>query len=175
MVVAFPQLSLDVYIALSLVLATPWLYLVFTSTSTTKTSKILSTLLLLHTLYLLHALLVSPPPNIFKSLGLPVNIPSEYLQARLLEVYGGEQNIPTHLASLPKRLGLMELRSLYVRYVSFSLSLKSYPPHGSSRRFGHQVITSCSYCQSSDDYALYAIPAPFLEYTREIAFVGVSF
>ena len=127
MVVAFPQLSLDVYIALSLVLATPWLYSVFTSTSTTKTSKTLSTLLLLHTLYLLHALLVSPPPNIFKSLGLPVNIPSEYLQAKLLEVYG-ERNIPTHLASLPKRLGLMELRSLYVRYVSFQIRLPSPIP-----------------------------------------------
>ena len=40
-------------------------------------------------------------------------------------------------------------------------------------RFGHQVLTTCSYCQSFDDFALYAFPGPLLEYIREIAFVGV--
>jgi hypothetical protein len=66
-------------------------------------------------LYMFHALLVSPPQNIFKSLRLPVNIPSEYLHAKLVATYGGETSIPASLAALPKRLGLMELRALYVR------------------------------------------------------------
>lgn len=40
-------------------------------------------------------------------------------------------------------------------------------------RFGHNVLTTCSYCHSYGDFALYAFPGPLLEYVREIAFVGV--
>lgn len=41
-------------------------------------------------------------------------------------------------------------------------------------RLGHEVIASCFYCQSADDYTLYAFPTPLSEYIREIAFIGVS-
>ena len=112
------QLSLDAYIALSFILATLWLYSASSPFSLLDSrnlkDRVLSTLLLLHTLYMLHALLVSPPQNIFKSLQLPLNAPSEYLHAKLVETYG-EKNIPPSLAALPKRLGLMDLRAQYVR------------------------------------------------------------
>ena len=39
--------------------------------------------------------------------------------------------------------------------------------------FGHDVLTSCSYCRSFNDYALYALPSALLEYVREIGFIGV--
>jgi len=39
-------------------------------------------------------------------------------------------------------------------------------------RFGHQVLTACSYCQSFNDYSLYALPSPLLEFIREIGFIG---
>jgi len=39
-------------------------------------------------------------------------------------------------------------------------------------RFGHEVVTACSYCQSFNDYALYALPIALLEYIREIGFIG---
>jgi len=117
MVLEIPQLSPHAYIAFCLVLATPLLYRMASPFSNdAKKVRTLSILLLLHTSYMFHALLVSPPQNIFKSLGLPVNIPSEYLYAKLVEVYGGEQNVPASLVSLSKRLGLMDVRSLYIRW-----------------------------------------------------------
>ena len=42
-----------------------------------------------------------------------------------------------------------------------------------SHSFGHEVLTACSYCQSFNDYALYALPPSLLEYIREIGFIGV--
>ena len=112
-VINLPQLSLDIYIALSLVIATPWLYYLF---STPKPSKIVSLLLLIHTLYILHALLVSQPRNIFKSLDLPPNVPADYLRERLVERLG-VIDLPPYLDVLLKRLGSMDFRSLYFRYV----------------------------------------------------------
>ena len=164
-----PELSLDAYIALSVVLATLWLYSSFSSKD-----RFLSAFLLLHTLYILHALLVSPPQNIFSSLKLPLNIPSEYLYAKLVESYGGETNLPSSVASLPKRLGSMELRTLYVRYIALTCPFLFHQVFKRLCRFGHEVITSCVHCRSSDDYALYAFPTPLSEYIREIAFIGVS-
>jgi len=156
-----PQLSLDTYIALGLVIATPWLYYLFSPYNSpskfTTRDQVLSFLLLIHTLYSLHPLLVSQPPNIFKSLNLPPNVQPDYLRQTLLEKLGGNvQNvtvIPPYLDTLLKRLGSMDTRSLYFR-------------------FGHEVLTACSYCQSFNDYALYALPSSLLEYIREIGFIG---
>jgi len=154
-----PQLSLDTYIALALVIATPWLYCLFSPPSKlTIRDQVLSFLLLFHTLYTLHALLVAQPPNIFKSLALPPNISPDYLREALTERLGvNEQNgtaIPQYLDTLLKRLGSMDMRSLYFR-------------------FGHEVLTACLYCQSFNDFALYALPTPLLEYIGEIGFIGV--
>ncbi|KAF8156855.1 hypothetical protein B0H34DRAFT_710809 [Crassisporium funariophilum] len=159
-----PQLSLDTYIALALVLATPWLYLTLSppsplssSASAPKSRKTqaLSLLLLAHTLYLLHALLVTPPPNIFAALAVPLNTPPLHLREALVAAFGGkEESVPGFLEVLVKRLGLMDLRTLYIR-------------------FGHDVMIRCSYCQSFDDFALYAFPGALWEYIREIAFIGV--
>ncbi|KIM42207.1 hypothetical protein M413DRAFT_129174 [Hebeloma cylindrosporum] len=149
-----PQLALDAYVAISLVIATPWLYHTFSSSSKSNTHQALSTLLLLHTLYILHALFVSPPQNIFKTLGLHLTASPEALRAGVADLYGAPQNVPPHLDTLLKKLGLMDLRLIYLR-------------------FGHHVLTTCSHCQSFDDFALYAFPGPLLEYIREIAFVGL--
>ena len=163
-----PQLPLDTYIAICLVIATPWLYRTFSSRS--STDQALSTLLLLHTLYILHALFVSPPQNIFKTLGLHLTASPEALRAGVAELYGGSQNVPQHLDTLLKKLGLMDLRMIYIRCVQLWM-LFSNSNFLSS--FGHHVLTTCSHCQSFDDFALYAFPGPLLEYIREIAFVGV--
>lgn len=121
MVWDLPRVPLDAYIAICVVISTPWLYQTFLSGKANKSLKVtlLSTLLLLHTLYMLHGLFVSPPQNVFKALGLPVNIPPEYLHAKLVEAYGAEEKVPPYLAMLSKRLGLMELRSLYIRCVRY--------------------------------------------------------
>jgi len=88
---------------------------------------------------------------------LPPNIQPDYLRETLVERLGGDgQNvtvIPAYLDTLLKRLGSMDTRSLYFR-------------------FGHEVLTACSYCHSFNDYALYALPSSLLEYIREIGFIG---
>ena len=112
-----PQLALDTYIALGLVIATPWLYYLFSSVSKSTKDQALSLLLLIHTLYTLHALLVAQPPNVFKSLDLPPNIPPDYLREKLLERLGQDVALPLYLDTLLKRLGLLDFRSLYFRYV----------------------------------------------------------
>ena len=117
-----PQLPLDTYIALGLVIATPWLYyLFFPYKKFTTRDQVLSLLLLIHTLYTLHALLVAQPPNIFKLLDLPPNVAPDYLREELVgRLGGGEQNvttIPPYLDTLLKRLGSMDMRLLYFRYV----------------------------------------------------------
>ena len=120
--ITIPQLSLDTYIALGLVIATPWLYYLFSpynhpSKFTTR-DQVLSLLLLIHTLYTLHPLLVAQPPNIFKFLDLPPNIPPDYLRETLVEKLGQNVTvIPASLDTLLKRLGSMDMRSLYFRYV----------------------------------------------------------
>jgi hypothetical protein len=39
-------------------------------------------------------------------------------------------------------------------------------------RFGQSVLQDCEYCHTYDEYALYALPRPLLEYIRETAVVG---
>ncbi len=120
-VMEVPELSVDTYAALCLVIITPWLYQTFKPFSTdrtkTRTEQAISALLLAHTLYMLYEILVSPPQNIFKAFGLGIGAPPEHLRAKVAETYGGEQNIPPHLLLLLKRLGLSDLRLLYVKWV----------------------------------------------------------
>ena len=173
-----PQLPLDSYIALALVIATPWLYHSFSPFSPEKPSKsakhqALSLLLLVHTLYILYALLVTQSLNIFKSLNLPPSVPPDILRERLLESFDG--NVPPYLDILLKRLGLIDLRSLYFRYVRvfFLGGGRTVWLRFLKNRFGHDALTTCSYCQSFNDFAIYAFPTPLLEYIREVAFIGV--
>ena len=120
-----PQLSIDNFAALCLVILTPWLYRTFRPFSTdpwkqTRLEQIVSTLLLVHTLFMLHALLVSPPQNIFKALGLGLGAAPEHLRAKIVDAYGSDENVPQHMTLLLKRLGLADLRLFYVRYVRSS-------------------------------------------------------
>jgi len=148
-----PQLPLDAYVALCLVIATPWLYRTFSSKS--SADQALSALLLLHTLYILYALLVSPPQNIFKTLGLHLTASPEALRAGVAELYGGGQNVPQHLDTLLKKLGLMDLRMIYIRCGSISYyacysrirtcfqgsGTRSSPP---ARTVIHSMISRCT-------------------------------
>lgn len=59
-----------------------------------------------------------------------------------------------------------EMDGLLRRLASFD-TRSLYP------RFGHNVLATCTYCQSFNDFAFYALPRPFLSYIREIAFIGV--
>jgi hypothetical protein len=40
-------------------------------------------------------------------------------------------------------------------------------------RFGHEVTTSCNYCQTYSDFALFALPTVLLQYIRTTFVVGL--
>jgi len=112
--------------------------------------SILSLLLLIHSLAILHALLLRPPPNLFSAFRIPLNTPTDTIRSLLLR----HSDLTPELEVLLKRLASFDTRSFYPR-------------------FGHNVLVACTYCQSFDDFALYALPRPLLAYIREIAFIGV--
>jgi hypothetical protein len=131
-------------------IAVPWLYSI--RNSPRRTQSILSLFLLIHSLYCLRNLLLRPP-NIFSALRIPLNTPTDSIRALLLRK-SDRLDLNPELESLLKRLASFDTRTLYPR-------------------FGHNVIATCTYCQSFDDFALYALPRPLLAYAREMAFIGV--
>ncbi|PPQ83074.1 hypothetical protein CVT24_012469, partial [Panaeolus cyanescens] len=144
-----PQLSLDNFTALALIISTPWIYKVYrpfsdTPPTSTPLARLISMGLLLHTLVMMYNIFVSPPLNIFKALGVHESAPPDLLRAKLKDVLGEGVDMGRDMEVLLKRLG-----------------------------FGHDVVASCSYCHSFEDFALYAFPGPLVQYIREIAFVGL--
>ncbi|KAF9457939.1 hypothetical protein BDZ94DRAFT_1227195 [Collybia nuda] len=145
------MVSLDVFVATSLALAAPWLYSL--RSAPRSWSMFLSVLLLVHSLSMLHTLLVNVPPNLFSALNLPMNAATDTIRAMLLQRSDPPELSP-EMEGLLRRLASFDTRSLYPR-------------------FGHNVLTMCTYCQSFNDFALYALPRPLLSYIREIAFIGL--
>ncbi|KAG6816346.1 hypothetical protein H0H87_006761 [Tephrocybe sp. NHM501043] len=85
-------------------------------------------------------------------LQVPLNTPTDVIRALLLR-YSDTPELDTELEELLRRLTSFEVRTLYPR-------------------FGHNVIATCSYCHSFEDFALYFLPRPIISYIREMAFVG---
>jgi len=145
--------SLDLYLTTALIILATWAYLAFASAPKPRAQTYISLILLAHTLYILYLIIITPPPNLFEFFNLPVNTPTDAVRAMVLQ-NSDTGEIPTHWEILMKRLGSFELRTLYVR-------------------FGHNVLSTCEYCHTYQDYALYALPRPLLSYVREIAVMGV--
>ncbi|THU96232.1 hypothetical protein K435DRAFT_664817 [Dendrothele bispora CBS 962.96] len=153
--------SLLVYLATSTVLVLSYFFIspqIFQKNQNVVTTppnlrKILSSLVLLHSLFILYNIIVLQPPNLFTRLGLPLGTPTDSIRSILL-MNSDEPTLPKHIEQLLTRLGSFELRTLYVR-------------------FGHDVVTSCEFCSTFNDFALYAFPAPLLSYIREIALIGL--
>lgn len=141
----------SIFVATSLAITLPWVYSLRRSTLSWPT--IVSFLLLIHSLMGLHTILVRPPLNVFATLQIPLNTPTDAIRALLLR-HSDAPELSEELERLLQRLASFDVRSLYPR-------------------FGHNVLTTCTYCQSFEDFALYALPRPILSYIREIAFVGV--
>lgn len=142
-----------VFLATSLAVGLPWLYSLRRSSFSWQTA--ISILLLVHSLSAVHTLLLQQPPNIFSALQIPVNTPTDVIRA-LLHRQSRTPELNEELQTLLQRLASFEARSLYIR-------------------FGHNVLTTCTYCHSFQDFGLYALPRAILSYIREIAFVGVRF
>jgi hypothetical protein len=141
------MLAMDsmVVTTLAAMISIPWLYSIRNSPQ-----SIISLLLLIHSLSTLHTLLLRPPPNLFSALHIPLNTPTDIIRALLIR----HSDLTPELEALLKRFASFDTRTFYPR-------------------FGHNVLASCTYCQSFDDFALYALPRPLLAYIREAAFIGV--
>ncbi|TCD62691.1 hypothetical protein EIP91_006550 [Steccherinum ochraceum] len=96
------------------------------------------------------------PPNLFQRLKIPVTMPSDSIRALLLHKAGldSDATLPKPLESLISRMPSFDFRTFYVR-------------------FGQSVLQDCEYCTSYDEFALYALPGPLLEYIRETAVIGL--
>ena len=136
----------------SFAVAVPWIFLLRRSSFSRSTT--ISILLLIHTLFVLHTLLARQPPNLFSTLQIPLNTPTDTVRALLLRV-SSTPDLDPELEGLLVRLASFEGRSLYLR-------------------FGHNILATCTYCHSTGDFALYALPRAVLSYIREITFIGVS-
>ncbi|KAG5652502.1 hypothetical protein H0H81_004815 [Sphagnurus paluster] len=139
------------FIATSLAIALPWVY--FLRRNPLSWSTFVSILILVHTLTGLHTLLVRSPPNIFRALQVPLNTPTDAIRTLLL-LGSNVKELNIEFEELIRRLASHDVRALYPR-------------------FGHNVLATCTYCQSFEDFAMYALPRPLISYIREIAFVGL--
>ncbi|KAF5383280.1 hypothetical protein D9615_005049 [Tricholomella constricta] len=139
------------FIATSLAIGLPWAYSM--RRSPFSWSTVISSLLLVHSLSGLHTLLLRSPPNVFKTLQIALNTPTDAIRSLLLR-HSDAPELNPEFEELLRRLASFDVRSLYPR-------------------FGHNVLATCTYCHSFEDFALYALPRPVMSYLREIAFLGL--
>ncbi|CAL1708605.1 unnamed protein product [Somion occarium] len=152
------SVSVDTFIYTSVAVATPLVYFLRRQSSNPDAPlrQTLNVLVLLHTLYVLYVLTVLWPPNLFQRLNIPLTMPSDSIRYLILQKAGLEQDatLPKALESLLTRLSSFDMRTLYVR-------------------FGQTVLQDCEHCTTFDEYSLYALPWPLLEYIREAAVIGL--
>ena len=185
---ALVSASLDAFLFTSTIMISAWAYLTrrlhpFHSNLETPYASFhawLNIFVLLHTLCILCILLVKTPPNIFTRLHIPLTMSSDKIRTELLKhasVDSVPAGLPKHLETLLKRLSSFDARNIYVRFCLISSSDRIFValtnPAYMPFRFGQSVLQDCEYCHAYDEYALYALPRPLLEYIRETAVVGI--
>ncbi|KAF8067757.1 hypothetical protein FPV67DRAFT_1415762 [Lyophyllum atratum] len=139
------------FLATALAIGLPWAYSL--RRSSLSWSTVVSLLLLVHSLAGLHTLLLRSPPNIFRAFQIPLNTPTDAIRALLIRQSDTPELNP-ELDGLLRRLASFDVRTLYPR-------------------FGHNVLATCTYCHSFEDFAVYALPRAVMSYIREVAFVGL--
>ncbi|EJD05512.1 uncharacterized protein FOMMEDRAFT_103583 [Fomitiporia mediterranea MF3/22] len=169
---ALVSASVDVFLLLSIFTVASWLYITFSARqpkrpetrnaqlaqgdleSEPQTRRFLSIFVALHSVYILYKLIITPPQNIFALLHVPLNEASDKIRHLLME--------KAHVTLLPKSLEILLMR------------LQSFDVRISYVRFGHSAVQDCEHCATLHDFALYALPAPVLEYVRMSAIIGLA-
>ncbi|KAG8997409.1 hypothetical protein FRB94_007686 [Tulasnella sp. JGI-2019a] len=121
--------------------------------SLTPTLKFILVCLIIHELWIAWEMYYDRPTNIFTTLNMPITTLVSKLRREILEALG-TQDLPSHLEFLLSRLQSFDARTYYVR-------------------FGHHVVTTCTWCQSYNDYVLYYIVNVTLEYLRTSMLVTI--
>ena len=92
-----------------------WLYVASRgSKDVPKHRSILTLFLALHTLYIFYNIFFNAPQNVFRSLDLPINAPTDLLRAKVLE-YSQDDSLAPHLEDLISRIASFEGRAMYAR------------------------------------------------------------
>jgi hypothetical protein len=79
----------------------------------------LTLFVLLHTLYIIYVATLRYPPNLFKTLKLSINTPSDHIRSIIRKSAGLETDavLPQPLETLLTRLSSFEGRNTFIRYV----------------------------------------------------------
>ncbi|KAI6165927.1 hypothetical protein EDD17DRAFT_108712 [Pisolithus thermaeus] len=107
----------------------------------------------LHSVHVLCQILLHRPPNLFKRLNVPLNIPVDQLRLLLSTEAGfdwqrqGAVAMPQDVELLLSRLAVHGNRGLFTR-------------------FGQLSMQSCQFCSSAGDYALFNLSFILLQYLR---------
>ncbi|KAJ7154650.1 hypothetical protein C8R46DRAFT_1356673 [Mycena filopes] len=119
----------------------------------TSTRSLLNIFLLLHTLYYLYQVIVLPPVNIYTRLKVPVNTTADSIRALLIQ-QSDTGDLPKPLETLLRHLGSYDVKTYYIR-------------------FGHAVVSGCDYCQTFDEFGMFAFPAALISYLCTAAVIGL--
>lgn len=117
-------------------------------------------LLALHTLYRLHSL-ARPPYNIFTTHHLPIYASNDILRRHVLP----------HLASSSSTLSRFDAPSSQLELLLAKLAQLDNRILYS--RYGHQPLSSCTWCHSSTDYLIAALPGVLQAYITMAWLVGM--
>ncbi|KAJ6572118.1 hypothetical protein B0H19DRAFT_936254 [Mycena capillaripes] len=148
--------SLVLFLTTAAGLIIPWLYFGIHKAPArplTSTRSLLNIFLLLHSLYFLYQIIVLPPVNIFTRLKMPLNTPIDAVRSILIQ-QSDTGDLPPPLDSLLRRLGSFDVKTYYVR-------------------FGHSVVSTCDYCLSFQEFAMFALPGALLSYIWATAVIGI--
>ncbi|KAJ7054476.1 hypothetical protein C8F01DRAFT_925893, partial [Mycena amicta] len=148
--------SLVAFMATAIGVAVPWFYLSIHRASgrpLTSTRSLLNTFLLLHTLYILYQIIVLPPDNLYRRLKIPLSTPPDSIRSILIQK-SDTGDLPRPLDTLLKHLESYDVKTYYVR-------------------FGHQVVSTCDYCHSFNDFGIFALPGALLSYIWAAIVVGL--
>ncbi|KAI6003009.1 hypothetical protein EDD15DRAFT_2157448 [Pisolithus albus] len=147
--------ELIVYVA---VLLGSWFYVSRYHPSKHVALRLLSVAVSLHSIHVLCQILLRRPPNLFKRLNVPLDVPVDQLRLLLLTEAGFGWQDPS-VVTLPKDVELL-LSRLHV-----------HGNRGLFARFGQLSMQSCQFCSSAGDYALFNLSFILLQYLRTTALV----
>lgn len=107
----------------------------------------------LHSIHVLCQILLHRPPNLFKRLNVPLNVPVDQLRL-LLSTEAGLDWQRQGAVAMPQDVELLLSR------------LVVHGNRGLFTRFGQLSMQSCQFCSSAGDYALFNLSFILLQYLR---------
>ncbi|KAI6037615.1 hypothetical protein EDC04DRAFT_2571064 [Pisolithus marmoratus] len=136
-----------------LVLLGSWFYVSRNHTTGHVAHRLLLLAVSLHSIHILCQILLHRPPNLFRRLNVPLNVPVDQLRLLLLMEAGfdwqhqGAVTLPKDVELLLSRLAVPGSRGLFTR-------------------FGQHSMQSCQFCFSEGDYALFSLSLVLLQYLQ---------